>query len=93
MQHRGTARRRVLEAAAEAALPPAGTDITAGGRTVGQLGTVAGRHGLAIARIDRVKDALDAGTPLLAGDVALTLAIPGWTKFRFPETASGAEEA
>lgn len=93
MQHRGTARRRVLEAAADAALPPAGTDITAGGRTVGQLGTVAGRHGLAIARIDRVKDALDAGTPLLAGDVALTLAIPGWAKFRFPETASGAEEA
>jgi folate-binding protein YgfZ len=93
MQHRGTARRRVLTAETDAALPPAGTDITAGGRTVGQLGTVAGRHGLAIARIDRVKDALDSGVPLMAGDAALTLAIPGWAKFHFPETAAGAEEA
>lgn len=93
MQHRGTARRRVLTADANAALPPAGTDIGAGGRIVGQLGTVAGRHGLAIARTDRVKDALDAGTPLMAGDVSLTLTIPGWAKFRFPETTSGAEDA
>jgi len=93
MQHRGTARRRVLEAEADAALPPAGTGVTAGGKAVGQLGTVTGRHGLAIARIDRVKDALDAGTPLLAGDVPLRLSIPGWATFRFPEAAAGAEDA
>ncbi|EKF20377.1 YgfZ/GcvT domain-containing protein [Nitratireductor pacificus] len=85
MQHRGTARRRVLTVAGEAALPAAGTDLTAGGRALGTLGTVHGAAGLAIARIDRVKDAIDAGTPILAGDVPVTLAIPAWARFTFPD--------
>jgi len=93
MQHRGTARRRVLAAEADAPLPPAGTPITAAGRPVGQLGTVADRQGLAIARIDRVKDAQDGGTPLMAGDVEVRLSIPAWARFRFPDSAAGQEEA
>ena len=91
MQHRGTARRRVLLARADTALPAAGTDITADGRVIGTLGTVAGTRGLAIARIDKVKAALDAGTKLLAGDVEVSLAIPSWAKFTFPERAAEAE--
>jgi folate-binding Fe-S cluster repair protein YgfZ len=82
----------VLEAEAAAELPPAGTQIMAGGKTVGQLATVQGRRGLAVARIDRVKDALDAGMPLLAAEVPLSLSIPAWAQFRFPEAAAGAEE-
>ena len=93
MQHRGTARRRVLIAAAEQDLPSAGTDITADGRSVGTLGTVAGKAALAIARIDRVKDALDSGAPLLAGDVSVTLSIPPWAKFSFPQDAASAADA
>lgn len=93
MQHRGTARRRVLIVAAEQDLPQAGTDITADGRSVGTLGTVAGKAGLAIARIDRVKDAVDSGTPLLAGDVSVILSIPGWAKFSFPQDAASAADA
>jgi folate-binding protein YgfZ len=93
MQHRGTARRRVLEAEAATDLPPAGTQIMASGKAVGQLATVQGRRGLAIARIDRVKDALDAGIPLLAEEMPLSLSIPAWARFRFPEAAAGAEEA
>lgn len=93
MQHRGTARRRVLIASAGTALPPAGSEITANGRAVGALGTVAGTAGLAIARIDRVKDAIDGGTPLLAGDVPVTLSIPGWASFSFPQDVASAEEA
>ena len=93
MQHRGTARRRVLIAAAEQDLPPPGTDITADGRSVGTLGTVAGKAAVAIARIDRVKDALDSGTPLLAGDVSVTLSIPPWAKFSFPQDAASAADA
>ncbi|GLS33008.1 hypothetical protein SAMN04488498_108215 [Mesorhizobium albiziae] len=93
MQHRGTARRRVLVATAETPLPPAGTEITANGRPVGALGSVAGMAGLAIARIDRVKDAIDAGTPLLAGDLTVSLSIPGWARFTFPQDAASAEDA
>lgn len=93
MQHRGTARRRVLIAAADQDLPQAGTDITADGRSAGTLGTVAGTAGLAIARIDRVKDAVDSGTPLLAGDVGVALSIPNWAKFSFPQDAASAANA
>jgi folate-binding protein YgfZ len=93
MQHRGTARRRVLLVSAEQPLPASGTEIMANGRSVGALGTLAGRKGIAIARIDRVKDALDAGTPLLAGGIPVKLSIPYWAKFTFPQHAAGAEEA
>ena len=64
MQHRGTARRRVLIVDGDGDLPAPGTEIIAGGRAIGTLGSVAGGVGLAIVRIDQVKDAMDAGTPI-----------------------------
>lgn len=93
MQHRGTARRRVMIVSADHALPAPGTELTVAGRPVGTLGSSEGTSGLAIARIDRVKAALDAGQPILAGDVAVSLAIPSWAKFSFPREAVGAEDA
>ncbi|MDG4854757.1 MULTISPECIES: folate-binding protein YgfZ [unclassified Mesorhizobium] len=93
MQHRRTARRRVLVATAEGSLPATGTELTVAGRPVGTLGSVSGGRGLAIARIDRVKAALDARDPIMAGDVPVTLAIPGWAKFSFPQDTVSAEEA
>ncbi|RAZ93054.1 folate-binding protein [Mesorhizobium hawassense] len=93
MQHRGTARRRVLIASAESPLPASGTELTVAGRPVGTLGSVGGRTGLAIARIDRVKAALDSGEGIIASETPLTLAIPAWAKFTFPQDAASAEEA
>ncbi|WP_353642062.1 folate-binding protein YgfZ [Mesorhizobium sp. WSM2239] len=93
MQHRGTARRRVLIASAEGALPAPGADIVADGRSVGALGSVAGKSGLAVVRIDKVKAAMDEGVPILAGGVALSLAIPEWAKFSFPEETAAAGDA
>ncbi len=87
MQHRGTARRRVLVARSDSPLPASGTEITANGRSIGTLGTVVGTEGLAIARIDRVKEAMDTGVPILAGDVALALSIPPQATFAFPDAA------
>ncbi|RUM96396.1 folate-binding protein [Pseudaminobacter arsenicus] len=91
MQHRGTARRRVLLVAADSALSESGADILAGDRSIGTLGSVSGTDGLAIVRIDRVKDALDTGLPITAGGVAVSLTIPAWAKFTFPQdqTATG----
>ena len=85
MQHRGTARRRVLLVSAGAALPVPGTELTVDGRNVGTLGSVDGTSGLAIVRIDRVKAAMDDGKAILAGDVPVALSIPAWAKFAFPE--------
>lgn len=92
MQHRGTARRRVLLVSAASDLPAPGTDLVSGGKLVGTLGSVSGTAGIAIARIDRVKAALDAGAEITAGGIAITPAIPGWAGFTYPEAAS-AEDA
>ncbi|MFC3322294.1 CAF17-like 4Fe-4S cluster assembly/insertion protein YgfZ [Mesorhizobium cantuariense] len=91
MQHRGTARRRVLIASADRPLPAPGTELTVDGRPVGTLGSTVGTTGLAIARIDRIKAALDAGHSILAGDVPVMLAIPSWAKFSFPQEAVSTE--
>ncbi|MGE6739056.1 YgfZ/GcvT domain-containing protein [Allorhizobium pseudoryzae] len=91
MQHRGTARRRVAQVTADTALPVSGTELMAGGKPVGSLGTVCGNRALAIVRIDRVGDALAQGIPVLAGEVAVTLALPAWTGLAFPTGASEAD--
>lgn len=87
MQHRGTARRRVLIVSGDP-LPSPGTEVVAGGRPIGTLGSAAGGKGLAILRIDRVKDALDAGLPIEANGVPVSVAIPAWANFTYPEQAS-----
>ncbi|WP_226574783.1 CAF17-like 4Fe-4S cluster assembly/insertion protein YgfZ [Acuticoccus sediminis] len=75
MRHRGTARRRTVIVAADAPLPATGAEITAGSRVIGRLGTVVGTGGLAIVRIDRVKDELKAG------DVPVRLTVPPGAPF------------
>jgi len=92
MQHRGTARRRVALVSGQGALPASGTEIIAGGKPVGTLGSVAGNKALAIVRIDRVGDAITAGTPITAGDVPVTLSLPEWTELSFPTDAQEAEQ-
>lgn len=91
MQHRGTARRRVLIARSSTPLPGSGSEISVNGRPIGTLGSVAGTTGLAVVRIDHVKEAMESGTPILAGDAVITLSIPSWAGFGFPEdkAASG----
>ncbi len=90
MQHRGTARRRVVTVTADAALPAPGSELSAGGKPIGTLGTVTGNRGLAIVRIDRAGEAMAACTPILAGDGAVVLSLPSWSGLSFP--ASAAEE-
>lgn len=88
MQHRGTARRRPVIVTGESALPVGGAELMAGGKPVGTLGSASGKHGLAIVRIDRAADAMNAGTPITADGIAVTVALPGWTGLAFPEEAA-----
>lgn len=90
MQHRGTARRRTVLVRAQAPLPETGTELTAGGKSIGTLGSVVGQSGLAIVRIDKAGEAMAATTPILAGDVPVTLTLPGWTGLEFPTQADEA---
>lgn len=76
MQHRGTARTRSVKVLLDGPSPEAGATILAGDKPVGTIGSTSGGKGIALVRIDRVADALDAGQPLTAGGLALTLAEP-----------------
>ncbi|MFO1148753.1 MAG: folate-binding protein [Alsobacter sp.] len=84
MQHRGTARTRVIPVTfADGVAPEAGTEATADGRAVGRIGSSApGGRALALLRLDRVEDALAAGQALEAGGLAFR---PGQADaLRFP---------
>lgn len=91
MQHRGTARRRLLIARGKSALPAPGAEINAGGRTIGTLGSVAGEYGLAMVRIDRAAAAMAGGVAILAGETELALDIPAWAGIEFPTSDAPAD--
>ncbi|MGU3664270.1 YgfZ/GcvT domain-containing protein [Methylobacterium sp. A49B] len=90
MQHRGTARTRILAAAYPEGAPAPGTEITAAGKVLGTTGGVASGRGLATVRLDRLGDALAAGETPLAGDRPVQLERPGYATFAMPEAAAGA---
>jgi folate-binding protein YgfZ len=84
MQHRSTARTRVIPLAYEGLVPAPGTPVTAGDKAVGTLGSSAAGRALALVRLDRLADALAAGLPLTAGGVTMTPVKPDWAKFAWP---------
>lgn len=90
MQHRGTARRRALIAAGDSALET-GAPVSVGGRAIGVLGSALEKSALALVRIDKVKDAMDADMEILAGGVPIHLSLPPRVTFSWPE-ASGQDE-
>ncbi|WP_271024528.1 folate-binding protein YgfZ [Rhizobium sp. RCAM05973] len=90
MQHRGTARRRVVIVSGNADLPASGTELTVGGKPVGTLGSTVGSKGLAIVRIDRAGEAIAAGTPIRADDTDVSVSLPVWSGLSFPSQADEA---
>lgn len=80
MQHRSTARTRVVEA-----LLPGPVDISqeimAGEKSVGRVSSVAGGQGIATVRLDRATDARASGVPLTVGGVEIDLRRPDWADF------------
>lgn len=76
MQHRGTARTRSVKVLLDDLSPELGVSVLAGDKPVGTMGSSAQGKGIALVRIDRVADALDAGQPLTAGGLAVRLAEP-----------------
>ena len=84
MQHRATVRKRIVPVVAAEALPAAGAEIRAGDASIGSLGSVAGRRGLALIRLDRAAEALAKGGRLLAGDAEIEIEQPSWATFCVP---------
>ncbi|GAB6843218.1 hypothetical protein HNR00_002142 [Methylorubrum rhodinum] len=91
MQHRGTARTRILPLVfAEGPAPAPGTEVTAGARTLGLTGSAAGGRGLATIRLDRLGDALAAGEPVRAGGSVAGVEKPAFATFAFPTDTAAA---
>jgi folate-binding protein YgfZ len=88
MEHRGTARKRIVPVSGDDPLPPAGSEIMAGSVPIGTLGSVNGRDGLALLRLDRAGEALTAGKPLTAGGVPIRLRRPAFARFDMPVEAA-----
>jgi tRNA-modifying protein YgfZ len=84
MEHRGTARKRIVLVEGAAPLPAPGTSIEAAGAAIGTLGSVAGTSGLALIRLDRAEDALARGETLAAGGVGIALRRPAFASFAMP---------
>jgi len=84
MEHRGTARKRIVPVEGEAPLPASGTSVEVDGAAIGALGSVSGASGLALIRLDRAEEALAQGKTLTAGGVKLALRRPAFARFEMP---------
>lgn len=91
VEHRASARSRVVPVTYENAAPMAGLPVTAGEKQVGTFGSAADGRGLALLRLDRIEDALASGTPLIAGGVTISPRKPAWARFTWPGEARAAE--
>lgn len=84
MEHRGTARSRILPVTVEGDAPPKGTEIRAGEKQVGTLLSSAGSDALALIRLDRLAE---ASGPLLADGMGVSVKKPGWVRYDVPGAA------
>ena len=88
MQHRGTARKRIVRVTGQGALPESGSEILAGTVTIGTLGSIDGSNGLGLVRLDRAAEFKAKGIELVAGGVPLALQKPAFATFSLEPQAA-----
>jgi len=91
MEHRGSARTRVVPVAVDGHAPEPGAAVTAADKAIGTFGSSVDGHALALLRLDRAADAIAAGAPLVAGGATLRLVKPDWAHFAWPGETKAAE--
>jgi folate-binding protein YgfZ len=84
VEHRGTARSRIVPLSYDDNAPDDGLPVMAGDKQLGMVGSAVGGHALALLRLDRLADAMAAGTPIEAGGIKLHAKKPAWATFDFP---------
>ena len=84
VEHRASARNRVIPVVYDEFAPSSGLPIMAGEKQVGVLGSTSKGRGLALMRLDRIEDALATQAPLEAGGIAIRTVKPDWAKFAWP---------
>ena len=88
MEHRGTARKRVVPVVGEQPVTSS-AEIKAGDVVIGTLGSVAGNRGLAMIRLDRAAEFQEKGVRLMAGDVPVRIEKPAWATYEFDSRKAG----
>jgi folate-binding protein YgfZ len=91
MEHRGTARTRIVPVICEDGAPDPGATVMAGDKQVGTMGSSAQGRGVALLRLDRAEDARAAGVPLTAGGAPIRIVKPAWARFAFPGEQKAAQ--
>ncbi|MEF2071956.1 YgfZ/GcvT domain-containing protein [Consotaella aegiceratis] len=95
MQHRGTARRRLMIVRGEGHLGR-GVTVTAEGKAIGTVIAATGDTGMALMRIDRLAQALARGAVVAADGVPVETSIPPWAGYALPSadaaTRAGEDE-
>jgi folate-binding protein YgfZ len=91
VEHRGTARKRVVPISFADFAPEAGFAVKVGDTDAGIMGSSAHGRGLAMLHLGRVGEAIANGTPILCGGVALRPEKPDWARFDWPGEAKAAQ--
>ncbi len=92
MQHRGTARSRLVPVDASSALPAPGAKVMADDRQVGTLLGAHGAGGLALIRLDRAAKAACAGTVLSVDGQQITMHKPAWARWADAADSAGDDD-
>ncbi|MEN3791333.1 folate-binding protein [Fulvimarina sp. MAC3] len=90
MQHRGTARRRLMLANGERDLTE-GANVISGEAKIGTLLAAAERSGIAVVRTDKLASGLADGASLSVDGVPVELTIPSWAGYALPVDAEASE--
>ncbi len=83
MQHRGTARKRIIKIASDKPLPTPGCEIIVGGKTVGEISSTLGNAALQWCALTR-RPPHHGGEIAMAGSQIVSLTIPHWCTFDWP---------
>ena len=84
MEHRATARKRLVPVSSSGEQLVSGTSVTRNGKSIGTVMSVSGSAGIALLRLDRAQECYDAGGDLEADGVTLELTRPAWARFELP---------
>jgi folate-binding protein YgfZ len=87
VEHRGSARTRVVPVRYEDHAPAPGLPVMLGEKSVGMMGSSANGKGLALLRLDRIDN---ADAPLNAGGIPIRLAHADWIRFEMPSGVKAA---
>lgn len=88
IEHRGSARKRIVQVIAEGFAPEAGLPVMAGHKQIGTMGSAVGARGLAMLRLDYIAEAQASGAPIVAGGVPIRPCKPAWARFDWPQKAA-----